>query len=361
MNTAVAKPTLNTFLDGLQGQFQKMNEYGLQWESECHFAKQLITKNDYVLETAKNNQASLAYAIQNVSAIGITLNPALAHAYLVPRGGAICLDISWKGLVKMATDAGAIEWAKAVLVYEGDTFEWNGPAEAPTHKADVFKADRIDAKDPLKNLKGGYCLAKLTGGGYMVDTMTAAEILEVKNSSKAKDGPWKGSWAGEMAKKTLVKRASKSWPQSAGRERLDRAIEILNEHEGLEEAPVNTSDYLRHSPEQEKTYLAFLKGDDDMGLYVWAQHLDWRIQTSLANTSAFPKGEKGKMAALSKAMMASGEAKFRERVDSIESTDDEVVIQEALEELSEAAVELLKSRLSDDKAALVREVCALAA
>jgi hypothetical protein len=123
-----------------------------------------------------------------------------------------------------------------VLVYEGDTFRWKGPACPPEHEADVFAADRIDASDPLKNLKGGYCLAKLTTGEYMVDVMTAGEILEVRDSSKAKDGPWKGKWAGEMAKKTLVKRASKSWPQSDGRDRIDTAIHVLNQHEGLSEA-----------------------------------------------------------------------------------------------------------------------------
>lgn len=226
---------INETLLSLREPFDKQNNFGLKFETECLFAKQQIMKNNFTREVAQNNQASLKGAIMNVAAIGISLNPASAHAYLVPRDGAICLDISYRGLVKLATDSGAIEWAKALLVYEGDTFKWRGPAQPPVHEADVFAKDRIDAADPLKNLKGGYCLAKLATGEYMVEIMTADEILQVRDTSKAKRGPWQGPWAGEMAKKTLVKRAYKSWPQSGGRERLDAAVELLHTHEGLEE------------------------------------------------------------------------------------------------------------------------------
>jgi recombination protein RecT len=215
MENEMNQVSITDELVNLAKPFDKQNSYDLAFESECLFAKQQITKNDFTLKTATNNPGSLRNAILNVAAIGISLNPAAAHAYLVPRDGMVCLDISYRGLVKLATDAGSIEWAKAVLVYEGDTFQWRGPTQEPLHEADVFDKDRINAADPLQNLKGGYCLAKLSTGEYMVEVMTAGEILEVKNTSKAQNGPWKGRWAGEMAKKTLVKRAYKSWPRAA--------------------------------------------------------------------------------------------------------------------------------------------------
>lgn len=274
----------------LKEPFAKQNNYDLTFETECLFAKQQIMKNDYTLKTAENNTGSLRNAILNIAAIGISLNPALAHAYLVPRDGMICLDISYRGLVKLATDAGAIEWAKAVLVYEGDEFRWCGPSKEPVHEADVFNESRINAADPLEKLKGGYCIAKLKDG-VMVDIMTAGEVLEVKNSSKAQNGPWKGKWAGEMAKKTLVKRAYKSWPQSGGRERLDEAINILNQHEGLEVSPDNSgSDYLHHSPEQLAEFKVRLEGDP-LDYHLWYQPLDDRIKVSLVNSFTEAKGK----------------------------------------------------------------------
>jgi len=232
-------PALAPAVQGLiqyESAFNKQNGFGLKFETECLFAKQQLMKNDFTMKMANNNQNSLKSAILNVAAIGISLNPASAHAYLVPRDGAICLDLSYRGIVKLATDCGAIAWAKAELVYEGDTFEWLGMTQIPVHTFDPFDPDRMDAKQPLANLRGGYCVAQLADGTYLVDRMTAGEIVEIKNSSKAKGGPWAGKWAGEMAKKTLVKRASKSWPQSNQRERLDKAIELLNEHEGFDDA-----------------------------------------------------------------------------------------------------------------------------
>jgi phage RecT family recombinase len=266
--------------------FEQQNNYGLSAVSECLFAKQQILRNDYALKAAQQKPDSLKAAIMNVAAIGISLNPATAHAYLVPRDGAICLDISYRGLVKLATDAGAIEWAKAVLVYEGDTFEWNGPAAPPTHKADVFSSDRIDAADPLKNLKGGYCLAKLTTGDYMVEIMTAGEIQEVRDSSKAKNGPWSGKWAGEMAKKTLVKRASKSWPQSSGRDRIDTAIHVLNQHEGIEEAE-------QVDEEKVTEFLNILATGTSVQLLAFMADASDELQTTCFNTA--PQGEKMKL------------------------------------------------------------------
>jgi phage RecT family recombinase len=302
-------------LMALEKPFEKQNSWELTFENECLFARQQIMKSDYTVTAVQNNPSSLRSAILNVAAVGISLNPASAHAYLVPRKGVICLDVSYRGLVKLATDAGAIEWAKAVLVYEGDTFNWRGPAEAPEHVADVFDDKRIDAANPLNNLKGGYCLAKLVSGGFMVDVMTAGEILEVRDSSMAKTGPWKGKWAGEMAKKTLVKRASKSWPQSNGRQRLDQAIEILNEHEGLEPEPVvaRKSDYMQPTAEQTATYLELAKGDS-VSFYLWNRALDERLRPAMPGCEFEPR-KKGEMMAYYNGHMKNGQDRFNAWVD----------------------------------------------
>ena len=339
--------TLQTALAELEPQFNKKNDYGLTFESECHFALQQITKSDSVLATARNNQASLRNAIMNVSAIGISLNPAFQHAYLVPRNGSICLDVSYRGMVKLATDSGAIDWAKSVLVYEGDIFEWKGPAEPPLHEADVFKPDRMNAQDPLENLRGGYCLAKLHDGGYMVDTMTAAEIIEIKNSSKAKSGPWSGKWSGEMAKKTLVKRASKSWPQSSGRDRLDNAIEIINEHEGVEfTSPVSTGDYLRPTAEQTEKYLELAKGDS-VDFWLWYRKLDQRIQSSLPGCE-FERGQKGKMMKFFNGQIEDGRMRLDEwsrHTLEMLSAQDEHAVKELFEEMDAAHIEAIIDEL----------------
>jgi recombination protein RecT len=322
--------------------FKKQNAWGLKFETECLFAKQQLLKNDYTLKAAQANQVSLRSAILNVAAIGISLNPATAHAYLVPRDGAICLDISYRGLVKLATDSGAIKWAKAVLVYEGDTFNWRGPAEAPVHEADVFAKDRINAQDPLANLKGGYCLAKLQDGEYMVDVMTADEILAVRDSSKAKNGPWKGAWAGEMAKKTLVKRASKSWPQSDGRQRLDDAIQILNSHEGLEEHGTVDEEQIEH-------FMNLVAAGDGLGLIAYMRKIGDDAATTCYN--AAPKGQKVKLKDTVSALTREAHNKLDDYATQIRElcqAEDPAVI-ELVEELEASPIEweLVAVRLTD--------------
>lgn len=276
-------------LMALEKPFNTQNAYALKFESECLFARQQLMKTDLVLTAAQNNPGSLKSAILNVAAIGISLNPALAHAYLVPRSGAVCLDVSYRGLVKLATDSGAINWAKPELVYDDEEIEWVNMASLPIHKLNPFGGKR--AENGIDGLLGGYCVAQLRDGSYMVDHMSIADIQKVADISKAKNGPWK-SWPLEMIKKTLVKRASKSWPQSGGRERLDRAIEILNEHEGLEAEPTvaRQSDYVKPTQEQTETYLELAKGDS-VDFWLWYRAQDERLKVSLPGCE-FEKGKK---------------------------------------------------------------------
>ena len=58
--------------------------------AEQNYAVQHLYKNSMAADTARANPVSVQNAITNLSSIGISLNPALKHAYLVPRDKAIC-------------------------------------------------------------------------------------------------------------------------------------------------------------------------------------------------------------------------------------------------------------------------------
>lgn len=352
---------LSTFLLNLEKPFNETNSYGMVFASECQFAAQQLERNKDALATARNNQVSLSHAVKNVAAIGVSLNPASAHAYLVPRKGVICLDISYRGLVKLATDAGAIEWAKATLVYEGDEFEWCGPATPPIHKADVFNPERIDPKQPLNGLKGGYCLAKLPSGDLLVDVMSAGEIYAVRDTSKAKNGPWAGQWAGEMAKKTIIKRASKSWPQTGNRQRFDAAVEVLNEHEGLEERhEIEVSDFIQPSPQQTETYLDLAKNGTPLDFWVWYNAQDEAIKTTLPGCE-FKRGEKGKAMAAFNAKLEEGRRMwedYRADLAACAEAEDDHGAMEILEELNEGQREVMMDTLTVEQSGFVARLVA---
>lgn len=207
----------------------------MKYQKEAEFAMQAIEKNEKLKEC---DGQSLVNSVVNVASVGLSLNPATKHAYLVPRGGLAVLDISYKGLVRLATDCGGIIWAKAILVYEGDKFEMHGVNRMPTHDYDPFAVDRT-----LEKVIGGYCVAELSNGTHLIDTMPRSELDKVKDTSKAKKGPWQ-TWPTEMMKKSLIKRASKSWPETPQMERFHTAVDVLNQHEGLEDKEIKEADVI---------------------------------------------------------------------------------------------------------------------
>lgn len=201
-----------------------LTEQTVTWAKESQFAIQYFQKNDFLAKTALSNPTSAQNAIINVAAIGITLNPASKLAYLVPRDGMVCLDISYMGLLHIAMESGVISWGQAKLVHANDSYESNGLDKAPTHKYNAF-GERGD-------IVGVYCTVKTPAGDYLTEEMSLAEIEAVRKTSKAAfsdKGPWVNHW-NEMARKTVVKRASKYWPKAS---RLDSAIHIMNEEEGV--------------------------------------------------------------------------------------------------------------------------------
>lgn len=223
---------LNTFIAGLRDAFDERNEYGLSFAQEAGFAIQAISNNEFMADVSAGNPGSTRDAMMNVAGCGLSLNPAHGNAFLVPRDKAVRLDISARGLLKIATDSGVIQFAKPELVYEDEDFEWRGAMELPLHRFDPFSADRA-AADPFPRLRGGYVVAKLHDGSVIMDHMIKSEILKARGQAKGIDkrsSPW-NTWPIEMIKKVLIKRAYKTWPQSA---RLSEAVSVINAHEGLD-------------------------------------------------------------------------------------------------------------------------------
>lgn len=217
----------------------------VNYKVEASFALQILQDNDFLASIAMSNQDSFKKAIINVAAVGLTLSPVEKLAYLVPRDKKVCLDISYMGYIKLATDIGAIKWASAEIVREKDTYEFQGVNREPIHKFNPF-GDRGE-------IIGGYCLAKTYDGEFILTQMPGDEIISIRDRSHSwkshvKDGkqtPWKTD-ENEMIKKTLIKRAWKSWPRTDTRNRFEQAIDVTNQADPIDfkatmqiEAPKN--------------------------------------------------------------------------------------------------------------------------
>lgn len=245
-------------------------------DAEMNYAIQLLTANSFAASIAVQNPVSVQNALRNASAIGISLNPASKHAYLVPRktqnGMAICLDISYMGLVHLAQSTGSVEFVQAKLVYEADAYVNRGIDKDALHEYKAFGNRGA--------IVGAYCTARTHTGAYLTEEMSIEQIHSVRARSEAFTGgkqgkPASGPWVTdfeEMCRKTVVKRAAKYWPKV---DRLNQAVEYLNTEggEGIShDAPVKDvspisleseaflTDYYNAMPEENQPkFMAWLR------------------------------------------------------------------------------------------------------
>ena len=325
--------------------FNKKAPAGMQFDKEAFFATQILSKNSFSVTVAQKNPSSLMAAMINVGAIGLSLNPANADAYLVPRDGAICLDISYKGLIKLATNTGSIKWVQAEIVYESDDFEFRGIGKKPKHTSDPFG----DRGSPT----GVYCVAKTADGDFLTTTMSASEIEKVRLTSKAATGnkpeysPW-STFPMEMWKKTVIKRASKTWPKTDlnGSDTLSQAIDVINQHEGLQD------EYGAVSREATDYYSQLIEEGNSLGLYVFFMGLRIEQQVKVAseyiNANAEPRG-KMKLKEEIKIMRDRGRAMVEDYACVFIESTDETEIEELKNELSADELSFIQERVNEVK------------
>lgn len=211
-----------------QKAFEKANEYNMNFNREANFAVQILESNSYLM---KARPESIRNAIINVSLTGLTLNPALKYAYLVPRnskeGLNIVLDISYIGMIKLLTDAGAVKNVDAGVIYSNDKYDFRKGSD-PYFKHQPSLSNRGEKV-------GAYAIAFLRDGGFQFEILGKDDIEKVratseswKNEKGRQYSPWE-TWEDEMWKKTALKRLFKLLPKTKFSEQLVAAIS--NEHE----------------------------------------------------------------------------------------------------------------------------------
>jgi phage RecT family recombinase len=205
---------------------------------ESYFALQALQDNEYLAGVAMGNQDSLKRAIINVASVGLSLNPYKKQAYLVPRKVRgtmqVCLDISYVGYVQLAVDCGILKKADVELVYSNDDFEFRGHNLYPHHNFEMFNPEARGT------FVGGYVVAVLSNAELVFTHMASSEINAIRDRSegwkahvnKGSHTIWNSDFS-EMAKKTLIRRARKSWPmpRGSGQDRMSHADGVLNESE----------------------------------------------------------------------------------------------------------------------------------
>lgn len=211
-------------------EFRIVSSETMVFEKEYNFAMQALAANDFLLQTALKNPQSLKAAIINVGAVGLSLNSAEKMAYLVPLNGAVHLMVSYMGLAKLAVMDGGALWLHSEVVCEKDIFNYMGVDQKPEHKFNPFQ-DRGRAI-------GVYAVVKTHDGSFLSRMLSVSDCEKIRDRTqiwqKSKSGPWKTD-PEEMYKKTAIKNLAKTIPRISGStSRLNKAIEVQNEFEGID-------------------------------------------------------------------------------------------------------------------------------
>jgi recombination protein RecT len=116
------------------------------------------------------------------------------------------------GVRKKIFQTGLVKDMQVELVHENDFYERAAGDDAQiVHKP-------LDFGDRGK-VKGGYAIISLINGGVFREVMSIEQIQAVANVSKS-DTVWKGPFADEMRRKTILRRLAKQVPLSTEVERV---------------------------------------------------------------------------------------------------------------------------------------------
>lgn len=242
------KPALNvkSLVEQVGGKFQSIIEesgLSLSWEKEKAYAIMTLSENPML---AKCTPASIQKAVYNVALTGLSLNPKLAHCYLVPRGGKAVLDISYQGLLYIMTNSLNVNRIHTDVIYQNDNFNYfiNEQGTKLTHQPNLFS----DRGEKI----GAYAVAWLNGTNDCVAVVLNKQEIEkikaVSQSAKSSYSPW-SNFEDEMWKKTSVRRLWKMIPKTNRIEQVVDAIEVDNDN--------FDADFKKQAPEPKKQVVDF--------------------------------------------------------------------------------------------------------
>ncbi len=204
--------------------FENVKNSKVDFKKEGAFALQILKNNSFLYKVARENPESLADAVVNVALTNLTLNPTLSLAYLVPRGGKVCLQPSYMGLCKILTDAGSVKTIYAYVVYKNDEFEM----VLGTNPNIIHKPAMSDKGEAI----GVYACAVLADGSKQFEYMDKEEVDKIMSKSEAvkanKYSSWT-EWWGEMARGKVIRRMYKFLSKTNITVALEKAIELTND------------------------------------------------------------------------------------------------------------------------------------
>jgi recombination protein RecT len=196
--------------DGMKSKLAaSLDGMGISPERFARQALAALNANPYVVQRC--TVPSVVSAVMTAASLRLELNPSLGQAYVVPRGQDATLQIGYRGWLQLAWNSGRLTALDVGVIHEKDQIDYVRGT-----------APRLDIRPPLGDrgpVVAYYCAAQWVGGGISIEVMSRDEVISHRDrfsdswKRQGAKGPW-GTDFDEMAKKTVVLKARKSWPVS---------------------------------------------------------------------------------------------------------------------------------------------------
>lgn len=222
VQTKGPKATLNDMLVRMAPEIQRALPKHMDADRMARIAMTAVSNTPKLLEC---DQTSFIAALMQSAQLGVEPNTGLGQAYLIPYGKKVQFQLSYKGLIDLATRSGQYKAIYAHEVYAEDEFSFSyGLNKDLVH---------IPSQKPIGNPIGYYAVYHLKNGGYDFIYWTKERIdSHAKKFSmsvqKGYSSPWTTNYD-SMAKKTVLKEVLKYAPKSIELEKTVAADETVKE------------------------------------------------------------------------------------------------------------------------------------
>jgi recombination protein RecT len=212
MSTAVAKKSTDTFAK-IEERILGLQETGVQFPQNYSPINAAQSARMILQETKDKSgksalevctPPSIANAVLKMVTLG--LNPIKKQCYFLVYGNKLECQTSYQGNIAIAKRFG-LKDVKAVLIYEGDNFEYNieqdGRIKISKHSQSFGSLN--------KKIIGAYAVTTMEDETIDTTIMTMEDIQNAwKQGATNGNSPAHKNFSGEMAKKSVINRACKS-------------------------------------------------------------------------------------------------------------------------------------------------------
>lgn len=228
LRAADPRATIQGYIEANWEKIAKVLPRHMSPERMMQLAISTINKNP---KLANCTIESVLSCFMTASSLGLEPNDVngLGQCYIIPYGKKATFIPGYRGLYKLALNSGEIQSITVEAVYKGDEFEYTlGDDSHIVHKPSM------EAEHKPENMLCVYCITRFINGGIQRTVMSRNDIERRRKESQSgtrADSPWV-KWYEEMAKKTVMRAASKTWPLSSEKSKIFQAAVAVEEKEG---------------------------------------------------------------------------------------------------------------------------------